>query len=62
MVNLDIYKDPSRDAVQALRSNIVEVEVRVFSSLSMLGVVVGEDSLLWRVSSQIFGVRSGIAL
>ena len=28
MVNLDIYTDPSRDAVQALRSNIiVEVEV-----------------------------------
>ena len=24
----------------------------------MLGVVVGEDSLLWRISSQIFGVRS----
>ena len=29
MVNLDIYTDPSRDAVQALRSNIVEVEVEV---------------------------------
>ena len=34
MVNLDIYTDPSRDAVQALRSNIVEVvevEVEVIS-------------------------------
>ena len=31
MVNLDIYiyTDPSRDAVQALRSNTVEVEVEV---------------------------------
>ena len=36
--------------------------IRVFLSLSMLGVIVGEDSLLWRVSSQIFGVRSRIAL
>ena len=26
--------------------------IRVFLSLSMLGVIVGEDSLLWRVSSQ----------
>ena len=36
--------------------------IRVFLSLSMLGVIVGEDSLLWRVSSQIFGVRSPVVL
>ena len=31
--------------------------VRVFLSLSMLDVIVGEDSLLWRVSSR--GQKSG---
>ena len=37
MVNLDIYTDPSRYAVQALRSNIVEVEVEVTAFTQKIG-------------------------
>ena len=43
MVNLDIYTDPSRYAVQALRSNIVEVEVEVTAFTQKIGSLSKND-------------------